>query len=594
MKIRFLHLTLILGLVFSWNSLVRAQQESAIARKRSLTLELQKRAAGEQLENKVTWSISPYLRDVHFTVQAKFFLKESKRELPPPDEVMPDDTDLVDLGKLGSVAPPIREEYLQIDNLAKNIAYIRLSIIFYDYVNPETMKLVTTVAKRMVDFVPSWRLKFEVVNPPKPSLPQRVVDYKLQALVFLLTALLLALGTKLVIMFFRFMNRLETKALAVVGEAAFPAQNKAEAATAHAKSQNMPQAHDDGPADPEAHIHQFTQEQQDKEWIDIQTVEVKRSSSDNQDTASEVVAEDADEIEVAYKDPYQESYEEPVTPPVDIFTGTPINDVDEGPRMLAVAVNPEVRAIMESLTADECVVCACKDPSLGAFLMNHLSQEKLAEVIQLLPHEIASQVTHASFFQKADDVIVNSEKLRKLHELRNKNKRSRSPAIEKAISLIPKVGPEKEIAIFAALAEAKQYEDLKDAADRYFPAELIFNLPDKVLRSALMSMNTHQRVLLIASLSGNAQKRLLASLGRKGTKLRQFHDSEISQVQAEKMDRDEREQMAASMWKDFVHMVRELVRSKKEVARLVQPLINDWLHQKTQGRVGRQNGRRAA
>jgi hypothetical protein len=394
-------------------SIAYSEDESILYQKRNVQLELEKKSAEADLREKVIWTITPYLKDVKFDISVELILRDGS--LPSIITKGGEAGDVVDLGKLGASALPIREELIDYNNLKKNIVLVKMNLVLYDFVDEQRLFTTITAAKHTIKLVPYWRIKMNTINAPKPTPFEFWKKNKWNIAMFsVLFSILLSVLVLLV------------KALQT------PFDN-----------------------------WRFARRRQD-EMTEI----------NNADTASKPL------FDIAPDEPQ------------------PMKSAD---------------------------IYANKDP----------------------------------------------------------------------MDVIPKVTPSEEKIIYDSLVKAKKYTLLKKVTSKFYPAELIFKLPEETLRNGLMQLNAQERTFVLASFPGQIRNNFVDSLGESGSKLRSFAELEISRIKSGLNNSSEILRSQEKACKKYVDLVRELIALDKNLSSMAADILDQWLYDKTGGQAGKKNDQAA-
>jgi len=164
------------------------------------------------------------------------------------------------------------------------------------------------------------------------------------------------------------------------------------------------------------------------------------------------------------------------------------------------SIDDELRDMISELTINECIEIALQDATLGGLLVNLLPTMEVGRMFSLMNPELANAVTVASLKFSDDEIQAKSGELRaSILTQRQQKKPTSAPFVDSASELFRHIGPEKETTIFGALIESKEFDILDTAAHKYFPAELLFKLPPRVLKICLDRMPLPKRAEYILS-----------------------------------------------------------------------------------------------
>lgn len=167
-----------------------AEGSSLLNTKDKTALDFERVVVEENLKSKILGVVVPFMPDTRFNLSVSINYKIRE---PKDTEAVGDS---VELGKFGVVAPAVSDELLHQD-LISNIGFIRVTFIFYDHIEPEKAEFLTATVKKLVDIVPVWRLRTEMVIPPAPtakSQPGQYESVKTKTLVGIFIALLVGVA----------------------------------------------------------------------------------------------------------------------------------------------------------------------------------------------------------------------------------------------------------------------------------------------------------------------------------------------------------------------------------------------------------------
>ena len=132
----------------------------------------------------------------------------------------------------------------------------------------------------------------------------------------------------------------------------------------------------------------------------------------------------------------------------------------------------------------------------------------------LMPSEEANAVTMASLKLSSQEIQSRARNLRDTIMGLRRNRPPTMPFADRATELLKDVNPEKEAAIFNALAESGDFELLQATAKRFFPSELLFKLPSTLIKTCLDRLPLARRAELIISRPDNERATLLEVVGQ--------------------------------------------------------------------------------
>lgn len=256
-------------------------------------------------------------------------------------------------------------------------------------------------------------------------------------------------------------------------------------------------------------------------------------------------------------------------------------------------LDENVRKELNELSLADCLDLAKDNPEDGAILANVLSSSMVARVFTLLPADLASQVTLASVRMSEDQIAARAPALmRSVSTLKSRKKNVRF--LDNAAELLRDVGPERENAIFSALADSGEFRLLETAARQFYPAELVLRLPPSSLKTALDSLTLEKRSEIIYSRQGAERSALLQAFGTEGSRLREMIDLELQQIDKDDLKRKRIERNRNLLWKEFSDVCRGLIRKDENAREFAEMALNAWLFDRSSGAVGAREDTRAA
>lgn len=270
------------------------------------------------------------------------------------------------------------------------------------------------------------------------------------------------------------------------------------------------------------------------------------------------------------------------------------SQIVESMLMPAPKMEDELSELISQLKLTDCVEIALEDSELGAVFVNILPTGQVAKMLSLLPAEQSKAVTLASLKFSDEELRSKSTAIKAAIVAMNaKIKGSAAPFLDRAGDLLSEVGPEKESSIFLALAEAGEYALMEETAKRHFPAELLFRIPAPVLKTCMNRLPMTKLAEMILCRDDSERPIFLDAFGRAGSKLRDLIDVELKQLEGDEVRKRRAEKNQALIWRDFVDVSRNLIRTNETVSDLVEDTLNSWLSEKTGGQAGK-SGKGAA
>jgi hypothetical protein len=181
-----------------------------------------------------------------------------------------------------------------------------------------------------------------------------------------------------------------------------------------------------------------------------------------------------------------------------------------------------------------------------------------------------------SEFQEVSETPVSQEKFAdEKHE-----STVPSEQVADVFELLAKSDANSEKHIFEALMKSGQTDLLKEAAQTYYPAELIFSLNPEILSAALDLMPVNDRMSLILCSEQNESWVLINCLNEKA---KAYMEHELEKHKSNSTVKLEIRRNGPRYRKTFVDLVRQVISTNQEYTRLAQPQLDEWLQRKSGG-----------
>ncbi len=275
-------------------------------------------------------------------------------------------------------------------------------------------------------------------------------------------------------------------------------------------------------------------------------------------------------------------------PVASTFVGSQIVDSLLAPPQ---TLDAELKTLISDLEVADCVDLANQNADLGGLLVNLLPSAQVSQIFSRLPSESANRVTVASLKFSDAEIVKKSPQLKEaIQAIKKQAKPQAVPFVEKAADLFAQIAPDKESSILSAMVESGDFNVLETTVKQFFPAELILKLPAALLKSCLDLMPTERRAEFIYSRPTDHKAILLDSIGKTGSKLRDLIDLEVTQVNSDPTRKRRSDRNSTAQWKTFIDLVRTRIRTQDAAAEQAEPVLDNWLFDKTGGKLGRAQG----
>lgn len=210
-----------------------------------------------------------------------------------------------------------------------------------------------------------------------------------------------------------------------------------------------------------------------------------------------------------------------------------------------------------------------------AVLMNILSPGVISRLLSEVDDATAEKwLIEATFFQSEQleaELPILKEKLKAFKEINTP-----SPFAHRIISMIPTATPAKEKTLFRALAKAGSVEMVEDTARRYFPNELLLQLPGTFIKEVMFSYPMAKRIELIGSRTADEQEMILSQIAEEGTTAREMLDMELESLKLDAIKEADVRRRADEIWNEFVKVSRHILANNPAYSSSANDLINTW------------------
>jgi len=263
------------------------------------------------------------------------------------------------------------------------------------------------------------------------------------------------------------------------------------------------------------------------------------------------------------------------------------SQIVEGLLMPAPEVPREIQDSLTSLKTAQLAEIASTDSQLGAAMVSLLPTTQIAQMLAIMEPDAANAVTMASLKMTASEAATRASALKEAAQQAILNRKaSSSEFLDRAAELLAEVAPDKEASIFIAMVESKNFELLQSATRQFFPAELIAKLPPAVLQVCLERMPLARRADLIQS-RGEEKSVFLTAIGSEGSKVREMVQIELDQINTDDLRKRRIEKTRDILWREFVALVRAMIRANENLALQADSVLEPWLSEKSGGQIGK-------
>ncbi|MGE3609945.1 MAG: hypothetical protein AB7I27_10200 [Bacteriovoracaceae bacterium] len=156
-----------------------------------------------------------------------------------------------------------------------------------------------------------------------------------------------------------------------------------------------------------------------------------------------------------------------------------------------------------------------------------------------------------------------------------KNASAPAPFAQRLMAMIPTASAAKERTLYQALIKSGDASMAINLAKKFFPAELITNLPAPFLKEVIQSYPMAKRVELIFSRS-NDKDLLLNTFAEPGTPARDLMDMELENISRDEARQNSINQRSEEIWQDFVKLTRQTLAKNPVYSGTAEQLVTEW------------------
>lgn len=231
---------------------------------------------------------------------------------------------------------------------------------------------------------------------------------------------------------------------------------------------------------------------------------------------------------------------------------------------LLIRINPEESALF------------CKeDPKLAAILMSVMNAKFLSKMMDNLSQDTIQALLKESF-------TLNNERINgMLSEFKSKLSKhvridTASPFMEKLIELIPLSSPQRERTLYESLAQSSSPEKVLDIARNFFPSELLFKMPDLMLKSFVQTFPREKRPEMVLILEGKDKQKFMDVIAP-NQKSRDMLNLDLEKFESNKASLNKVMENKESLLKEFTDHCRKQIRANPSHLKDLEPIIAEWI-----------------
>jgi hypothetical protein len=232
------------------------------------------------------------------------------------------------------------------------------------------------------------------------------------------------------------------------------------------------------------------------------------------------------------------------------------------------------------ITPEESANFCKNETTLAPIFMNVMNAKFLNRMMDRLSDDVVDRLLDESFKLTPEKVdhLLSEFKSKLQHYIKDETV---SPFIEKLLELIPLSTPTREKNLYQSLARAAGAEKLIETARNYFPSELVFAVPDSMMKNFAQAMPREKRPELVFLLDGPTKDKFVSVIAPNEK------SQDMLWLEIEKIERDsERKAMLLEnrdiVLKEYVETCRKTLRSNSSYLKELEPLLSEWMKGLTQ------------
>ncbi|MCB0356841.1 MAG: hypothetical protein KDD40_07530, partial [Bdellovibrionales bacterium] len=245
-----------------------------------------------------------------------------------------------------------------------------------------------------------------------------------------------------------------------------------------------------------------------------------------------------------------------------------------------IVLPEDLKVLLSEMTMEECVECYRRDTRLGAAFINVLQTAQLGKLMTLRSEDEVNSLFSDGLSFSAENISYLAEKLPALLDSIRANKQKlRVPILDKALDLISVLGAEKESQIYNMLIASGDKEQILEATSKFYPSELLMNLPAESIRTLLNRFPTKERAVLIYSRPLEEQNLFFTAIGETG-RLREIINTELAEIQSNERLKAQISKDKSKIWQKFVTTSREFIKRDSSIKEAANIVLENWLQEK--------------
>lgn len=247
----------------------------------------------------------------------------------------------------------------------------------------------------------------------------------------------------------------------------------------------------------------------------------------------------------------------------ELVAGSPIDDLE----LLDLILG------MNSVSVKEYIVT---NKEFGPLLSNLISPKLLAEVMNELDSDEVDNVIGNSIEVKHNDIVDKISNFKT--DLKKFCKRFETNPFGKKISeIVSDVSIEKELILYKYLLTNGNIEDVRNAAKKCIPSNLVLKLPAKITKFLLNDYQMKKKVELIAILGDDEREEILDVIAEKGSSVREMLQMELNLVLDDELVLKRLNRRADEIKMDYINFTRSALAVNTEHTEQIEDFINEWI-----------------
>jgi hypothetical protein len=216
-----------------------------------------------------------------------------------------------------------------------------------------------------------------------------------------------------------------------------------------------------------------------------------------------------------------------------------------------------------------------EEPKLASILMSVMNAKFLSKMMDKLPDEVVQLLLQESFSLNTDKInsMLSEFKAKISKHIKTETV---SPFMEKLVELIPLSSPQRERTLYQGLAQGGTPEKILELARNFFPSELVFSIPDQMLKSFVQAFPREKRPELVLILDGEVKQKFIDIIAP-NEKSRDMLTLDLEKFETDTNLKKKVLDNKDTLMKEFIDHCRKQIRSNPSHLKDLEPVLATWM-----------------